>query len=232
MHPACLAVCLFTACAPVPPLVVPASPSRMAAPHDCPPTPPPPSPPTAEDTPPQCAALWAPLHAGDFRAVPLQQRCRLAAAVIGAAVDTLLLVRSEWQRIDGETITATLLAGTDRRPLITYNETCAPIEVRSVGGPAKVTVTMLGQVTQPTRPALVLSLDAERPDTPACGARFSWTLGDNLGNIVQPFVMADGRTIVLKSAIVSSNIPRPRLLIDVVLEADERFVVTRKAIEP
>ena len=231
MHPACLAVCLFTACAPVPPPAAPA-PSRLAtAPRDGPPSPPP-SPHPGEATPPQCAALWAPLHAGDFRAVPLQQRCRLAAAVIGAAVDTLLLVRSEWQRIDGETITAALLAGTDPRPLITYNETCAPIEARSVWRPAKVTVTMLGQVTQPTRPALVLRLDAERPDTPACGARFSWTLGDNLGNIVQPFVMADGRTIVLKSAIVSSNIPRPRLVIDVVLEADERFVVTRKAIEP
>jgi len=231
MHPACLAVCLWTACAPVLPPAAQA-PSRIATPRDCPPASPSPSPQLAEDTPPQCAAVWAPLHAGDFRAVPLQQRCRLAAAVIGAAVDTLLLVRSEWQRIDGETITAALLAGADRRPLITYNETCAPIEVRSVLDPTMVTVTMLGQVTQPTRPALVLRLDAERPDTPACGARFSWTLGDNLGNIVQPFVMADGRTIVLKSAIVSSNIARPRLVIDVVLEAEERFVVTRKAIEP
>jgi hypothetical protein len=152
--------------------------------------------------------------------------------VISAAVDTLLLARSEWQRIDGDTITATLLAGTDRRPLIMYDETCEPFEVRPVWGPAKVSVTMLGQVTQPTRPALVLRLDAARPDTPACGARFSWTLGDTLGNIVQPLVMADGKTRVLKSAIVASNGPRPRLVIDVALEPEERFTVTRKAIEP
>ncbi len=179
-----------------------------------------------------CVSFWNGLRAGEARSLPHEERCRLAATLVRAAIETV--DRTDWSRIDDEAPAAVVLVGPDRRStralLIARDESCPPVQVPRTTGET-IDVGVLGQALRPTRPTIALHIDARRPEDCPCSASFSWRLGDTVGEMSPPRRLPDGGTRTYVAPITSLGPLQPRLVVEVEIDGAGEFVVTSRAIE-
>ena len=181
----------------------------------------------------RCESFWSALRSYNVKSAPLELRTRLATTLVTATIDILDRTDTGWIRLDAEHVAAVVVLNPGRsakRLLFPYNESGPHFRVMRETGDA-ILVEVLGSVDQPTAPAIALQLAPHLPGDCPCSGRFSWRLKDHVGALRPPVDAPGGGRRLPISHFVSTNVPSPRLVVEVALDGAGDFAVTRKAIE-